>query len=859
MPRRRGFAMVMVLATVAVLAVLAGVLAFVVEREATGRPELDALVQARAAVVDEIERARFRTQRLAGADRRITATLGRQGLVVDGRRGVAGVWSVEETVPRLVGWLCGAEVPNDGEVDAAPEGLRESVVEEGPDDVVLVGLGSVAQRRDRVVARLRIERIRPDFPGEPPTPERMRLRVANVVLDEGVKASLVSAADAMLQPSGEGEVAVAAGSAIPKDARWQRASVAVNSGLDSLFPGLDSASAELHDRAERIFARSQARLLGPAVTAARLRSAFHDVTLASRGVLTSTNEAEFSERSDGAGGEEVEDPAVAARLRLSAPMGGSLEVQPLHRIERGALAGGWTSIAPVLVEASFWLALTASESNVEGTVLELKHETRLALWNASAVELTVAAGELEVVWEGAPGLRVQVGDADDPLYEGPCPEGLRRMRNRRPIRWLPGETRLLRGDDFMADDPGRIRWISNAVATDRDSRAEAVMRLADVSPVSPLIVLLRTRGSALGSLRAQHGFMAAEVTARSPPGDDGERWDVAYGVSAAGPAQQDPRAPRLRGTESASGSRWSPDPVANVDRARVFAKETLPGWVTCVAWDVPVTPSPSWLMLRSLLDDNGKTLGAPGALALNRVFDDMAYRVMLDPGGAESAKGAGGSGSFLEKRAPLAARSPGQEPSVSAYWIRGAFNVNSTSLAAWAALLRGALDAQGLPGLEGFRVPRRTLGLVARDQDVRDRARGLARSIVRRSQLRDHPFRSVSEFVSSGIVEAAIAESGLNEGLPAERKGTPGWIDQADLLCRLAPRLVARSDTFLVRAYADVLDVTTGRILARVWAEATLQRGPEWCDRSPTGAVNTGSVSRRFEIVDFRWLLPDEV
>ncbi len=851
--------MVVVLATVAGLAVLTGVLAFVVEREAAGRPEVDALVRARAAVMDEIDRARFRTQQLAGPDRRVTATAERRSRSQDGRRGAAGVWSAEHTDLRFIGWLSDDEGPKDGEVSAFPEALRESVAEEGPDEVVLVGLGSVAQRRDRVVARLRIDATGPDLPDATPATERIRLRVAHVVLDEGVKASLITAAEAVSQPSTEGEEARAAGSVATPDARWQRASVARESGIDSLFPGLDRDSAEFRTRAERIFTRSQARLLDPAVTAARLRSAFHEVTLVSRGVLSSTTAVELGWGSVRAAFEENEDPVLAARLRLSVPMGGTLGVQPLRRIEAGPLAGGWSSIAPVIVEASLWLALTASAADRGETVVELKHETRLALWNASAVELTVAAGELEVIWERAPDLRVQGGEGGDLLYEGPCPEKVRRSTNREPIRWLPGETVLLRGDDLLADDAGPIRWNSNPVTTQNESQAGGIMRVAEIFPNAPLIAVLRTRGSALGALRAQHGFHAAEVMARNGTGDDGDPWDLAYGVNAAGPTQQDPRVPVLRGMESAPDSRWSPDPVANVDRARAFLKERLPDWTTRIAWDVPVSPTPSWLALRALADDNGMTLGVPGAVALNRAFDDMSFRARLDLVGIPSTEGARPAGSFLEKRVPFALQGIGQEPSVSAYWIRGAFNVNSTSTEAWTALMRGALDAEGLPSLEGFRIPRRTAGMTVRDQVVRDRAQGLAQSVVRRSQLRDQPFRSVGEFVSSGIVEAAVAESGLNKGLPIERKGSPGWIDQADLLCRLAPRLVARSDTFLVRAYADVLDLTAGRILARVWAEATLQRTPEWGDRTAAGAADSGFGPRRVEIVDFRWLLPDEV
>jgi hypothetical protein len=72
--------------------------------------------------------------------------------------------------------------------------------------------------------------------------------------------------------------------------------------------------------------------------------------------------------------------------------------------------------------------------------------------------------------------------------------------------------------------------------------------------------------------------------------------------------------------------------------------------------------------------------------------------------------------------------------------------------------------------------------------------------------------------------------------------------------------LVARSDTFLVRAYAEVQDVRTQRVLARAWCEATLQRMPDVAaDDPPRGSGGVGPQERRFEIVDFRWLSPSEV
>lgn len=102
-------------------------------------------------------------------------------------------------------------------------------------------------------------------------------------------------------------------------------------------------------------------------------------------------------------------------------------------------------------------------------------------------------------------------------------------------------------------------------------------------------------------------------------------------------------------------------------------------------------------------------------------------------------------------------------------------------------------------------------------------------------------------------------------------EGLPGWIDQADILAPLAPVLSARDDTFVVRAYGESRD-SSGRVLARVWCEATVERVAAYLspDRSleegddanlSTGgfaAINR-SFGRRFVVRSFRWLSPNEV
>ena len=95
--------------------------------------------------------------------------------------------------------------------------------------------------------------------------------------------------------------------------------------------------------------------------------------------------------------------------------------------------------------------------------------------------------------------------------------------------------------------------------------------------------------------------------------------------------------------------------------------------------------------------------------------------------------------------------------------------------------------------------------------------------------------------------------------------GAPGWIRQADILRPIAPILSARDDTFTIRAYGDARD-SNGKILARVWCEATVQRSRNFVDPvdeadsidTPANQMNQ-HFGRRYVLKSFRWLNSNEV
>ncbi|WP_035601187.1 hypothetical protein [Haloferula sp. BvORR071] len=240
--------------------------------------------------------------------------------------------------------------------------------------------------------------------------------------------------------------------------------------------------------------------------------------------------------------------------------------------------------------------------------------------------------------------------------------------------------------------------------------------------------------------------------------------------------------------------------------------------------------------------------------------------------------------------------------------VDGAFNVNSVNEAAWRAMLsslRGStLDVTGKgpyysddsTPVPRLRHPAGSPGdLWNGFRELSDaEIRVLATEIVK--EVRDRgPFQSLGEFVNrrlssgkvglKGALQAAIDRAKLNSQATVERFsrdgypfqanipepytgiGTPGWLTQADLLTALGPFITVRSDTFTIRAYGEAKDAN-GKLLARAWCEAVVQRVPDLLDPDPNDNATeqpldltpiNARFGRRFEIVSFRDLQEDEL
>ncbi len=123
------------------------------------------------------------------------------------------------------------------------------------------------------------------------------------------------------------------------------------------------------------------------------------------------------------------------------------------------------------------------------------------------------------------------------------------------------------------------------------------------------------------------------------------------------------------------------------------------------------------------------------------------------------------------------------------------------------------------------------------------------------------------QFVSLGSGNSshnvmADADYRMSSGLA----GIPGYVLQGDVLSPLGSSLSARSDTFTIRTYGDAVNPATGDITGRAWCEAVVQRIPDYVDPNANAATDTTGLhvdnqqfGRRFHIVSFRWLSPEDI
>ncbi len=272
-------------------------------------------------------------------------------------------------------------------------------------------------------------------------------------------------------------------------------------------------------------------------------------------------------------------------------------------------------------------------------------------------------------------------------------------------------------------------------------------------------------------------------------------------------------------------------------------------------------------------------------------------------------------GDLLDANADSKIAADAYQKSAEYFMVDGAFNVNSTSVEAWKAVLAAAngIDVAYFNGNSVSRAgeqPSPFSRMTLPGGDNSDDWKGfrsltdaqldaLAHAIVAQVKLRG-PFTSLADFVNRrlstddtglmGPLQAAIEATTVNDNFTevvtegdledpgvtySEGSNYPykshatgptaaaatGYLLQSDILMSLGPVLSARSDTFKIRAYGDYEDPITGQTTA-ARCEAIVQRLPEYVD--PADDANLPPLQltsdtnldfgRRFVIRSIQWL-----
>ena len=260
----------------------------------------------------------------------------------------------------------------------------------------------------------------------------------------------------------------------------------------------------------------------------------------------------------------------------------------------------------------------------------------------------------------------------------------------------------------------------------------------------------------------------------------------------------------------------------------------------------------------------------------------------------------------------------GHLKSASKLMVDGGFNINSTSVPAWTAVLSAANRKRPVTMVRDSQLSGQIRGsyVVSRNPNPstgnateasrwlgyrelnEEEIRQLAEAVVRQVKKRG-PFRSLGEFVNRrrstdqemakyGALQAALDDpevdinrdyrgsgkeisaadiAGASYKFPAAAlgsryQGTPAYINQADILTPIAPIMQARSDTFVVRGYGEARSNDGKNITARAWCEAVVQRVPDFIDAAESPDLTRDQLKstanrlfgRRFIMKSFRWL-----
>ncbi|MFA5056730.1 MAG: hypothetical protein WC485_01335 [Opitutaceae bacterium] len=957
-----GFALLIAVSLLALVLLLSLGLVTLIRVESAVAGNARQAAQARQHALLALQLAVGRLQRFAGPDRRVTARADLQP-VVTGNPCWTGVWDSASASSAPLAWLVSGN--EEQPLAFTPAGVM--VADPTPDNDSVWLLCSPVGAPDRRIKLARQPLRVPNLPGLEGA--RTVGHFAWWVGDEGVKAKFnltnSSAGAAPGTPEHRRQFRSAQQFGIEQLAPAFAAYVTAKGGTD--------AGSALRDRISRVLTPNQIPYAGADFSLSALRDHFHDLTTFSFGVLADVRDGGLQQ--DLTRGLETDASRPAGAVF---PGGPAWELVRSYYQLRPELVGGRRQITPRAqappqhgVHPVVLLVQVVWGGDLVGGKFRLLLRPIIVLGNPYGVAL--APADYRLVWRqaGTIELRTLPAGTEAVSVSGPPAQLLGEDPQFRipQAAFQPGEAKIFTlpatGANAVPYEPGPGLILTEGYAADRYAWCDLLTAAPAGAAEMSVCVSAGAAGFELslgggGTLQAMAGCAAnapacsgslpllgapvrvglrlAHDTGNAPGDDSGLRWLADFNVRApaGGPLPAWGRNPQYSAATPRDGDDstmlddryacWGPancagdggqrfvtlfhlpdadlHALAQLQHANLSPAGTGPGYTVGLAYADPHTPD-------GTADFNHR---------LNEALWDRFFFSTL-PAGTGALPAMLPNGRIVYHRrggvppAPEAMRN--FDTAAAHLLIDGPFNINSTSVEAWQALL-ASFNGQRLEVEDPATGATSTVtvsGAFLRGETVYggsdDGWRGfrslteaelhrLAVAIVDR--VRAHgPFRSLAEFVNrplqaptegerlAGLLQSALdavvnppsslapaaglpATVGPALGLawPAASQGhpatlAPGWLSQADVLSAIGPVLRVRSDTFLVRAYGDAVNPATGILEGRAWCEAVVQRFPEYVDPANAPEENAGLTAanqiygRRFEIVYFRWLPPEDV
>ncbi len=922
---RRGIALIITVVLLAFLLILVlGMVSMVrVETSIAGNVQNQAV--ARQNAIMGLNLAIGQLQKFAGPDSSVTARSDIDDRLAVDQKVLTGVWLRANTTPTPDAYLVSDTRINGTTPDAT---VDDPTAAPAPDEVILVGSNSIGTAPGANAFRVVLQKSAIED-GTTTTGH-----YAYWVGDEGIKASIAQGirnADITYDEapfanynSDTAQADVLRQLGLSRHVVDRAIGTGVFNGEAATgYPKLDLE--KVVSRLQLPFVRDGANTLQ--VTVAEQRALFHDYTPLAKGVLADTTVANGRLRRDWSDASAT-GPASSGTQAALTPRAyaSTLSTDANYRAHTVVARTGtvWpiASVAPTLTEVGI-------QFGYESTSRQLQYRIVAELWNPYASRIDVPANNLRVS-VSLPAFTVDFKDSTNAVVHSvSIPAGpLSAVVDARVFQ--PGEIVRTSGGATLNASATSYAVLGTAVPATATPTAMVILAAAAPnSEITPTSFSLEVDSSGWTALQTYSGLPAFDTGTDLPldPSSAGLGFELLRSLASfsdgAAAGTYDPRAAVFNAAgyyEPFASSNWLEDSSSNT--ALPGSGSPFRDGEVRILFDIPSQQVTNLAQLRHAIGTVPYALGSTQGSTLNNTFDESFLssfpRTTAVPIDSNTVLANPYMEIFVpESGAPTLADLRNENRAARYLMIRGAFNVNSTSVEAWKAVLGGRIRNWSYNALGAtanstnlnaafFRTPYganniddlasstppvistagigvpgvRLLSAVGReltDAEVADLAARIVDRVKNHAgagRVVGEPFRSLSQFVRSGAIDAAIrgatstATTSLNNDITTAdyQNSSSAALMQADVIAAIAQFMSVRSDTFVVRSYGDVVNPVTDAVEGRAWCEATVQRIPDLVRTAPAPTIAdimdptaADTFGRRFKIVSFRWLSPDDI